>query len=232
MEPTGTAASGIEVVYLDSRDVVEVHDLHVLCRSQSPYGHLAIRTKEDYRALLSEPENVIATGIRDEGRLVALSVCHRLTANPYDDNPVLAGIDPVTSTAFHGVGTVVHPDYRRRSLAKRLFDLRREQMADRHIEHMFYLAAIDNLGSLVALVPGAMLVGFRRDETAMNYIAYCGCLQADVRADILPVSIDWRDRNRQEELFSERLVVCGLSRLSSPSAAGGERHGFNFLPMA
>ncbi len=220
---------------LSPDDVDDVYGLYELSRSISPYGHLAVRTKDDYRELFREPGNVIGTGIRDNGQLVAHSICHRLTANPYRDNPVLAAIDPATSTVFHGDGTVVHPDYQGRHISQRIFRLRVEQMAERRIEHFVALIAIDNIVSIGnALLSGAILVGFRRDETAMNFVVYSGRLRSQVRDDVPPVRADWRETERHRRLFGERLVVCAFNRRAAEGSSPGKRgnHEFLFYPIA
>ncbi len=202
-----SAAGQLELVLLSPDDVDDVYGLYELSRSISPYGHLAVRTKDDYRELFREPGNVIGTGIRDNGQLVAHSICHRLTANPYRDNPVLAAIDPATSTVFHGDGTVVHPDYQGRHISQRIFRLRVEQMAERRIEHFVALIAIDNIVSIGnALLSGAILVGFRRDETAMNFVVYSGRLAQQVPRQCTASS--GRSHERKPSSSSEGAAGC------------------------
>jgi hypothetical protein len=110
--------------------------------------------------------------------------------------------------------------------------MREQQMAERQIDHMVALAATDNLTSIgIALLSGAMLVGFAPDETALNYIVYDGRLWSNLRGDAAPVKIDWRDIQRQERLFAECNVICQLDR-PAPAASCSNRQGrsFAFLP--
>src|ERR1700685_2581657 len=108
------SANRIEPVSLSAADVDEIYALYELNRSSLPYGFLANRTKQDFFQLFAKPEDVIGTGIRDDGRLIAYSICHRLTNNPYPITPLLSVIDPRTSNVFHGDGTIVHPVYQGR----------------------------------------------------------------------------------------------------------------------
>jgi hypothetical protein len=229
---TGRATRGLEFVRLGPDDVEEVFALHSLCLSLSPHGYLTPRTRYDYEALLSDSENVFCTGFRNNGRLVAHSTCHRVTSNPYWENPVLAAIDPATRSSFQGDGTVVHPDHRKRRLASQLLRRRHEEMAAHGIDQIFYLIAIDNFASINLLFPGVLLVGFMPDETAMNYIVYGGKLRANVHADEQAVMVDWRDHARQQQLFEERCVVDDLILAAeSRHARDQERCRFAFVPI-
>jgi len=95
-----------------------------------PRGHLAIRARKDYVQLFREPHDVIATGIREQGRLIAYSICHRLKENPYRSNLLLAAVDPAATTMFHGDGTIVDPAYQGRQLGHRIFRLREQQIGE------------------------------------------------------------------------------------------------------
>jgi hypothetical protein len=203
----------LETIDLSLDEVDAIFDLYQVARSISPYGYLAVRTKDDYRELFRDPDSVIGAGIKHGGKLIAYSICHRLTVNPYRDNPLLRSVDATTSAIYHGDGTVVHPAYQGRRLSHKLFRQRKEQMAARQIDHMLGLIAIDNMPSIGnALISGAMLIGFTNDETAMNYLAYRGRLQARVCADLAPKWTDWLNRERQELLFVGRHVVCDIRR--------------------
>src|SRR5688572_23092934 len=112
-------ANRLQTVRLLSDDLDEIVALHELSRSNTPYGFLAARAEDDFREILSKPDDVIAAGIRDNGELVAYSICHRVTKIPYPDNALLSEIEPTTSIVYHGDGTVVHPNYQGRALAQR-----------------------------------------------------------------------------------------------------------------
>lgn len=227
-------ASRLQTVLLTSNDVDEIFALYEFGRSDTPYGFLALRTKEHFREVFRTHEHVVGTGIRDNGRLIAYSICHRIARNPYPDNPVLSAVDP-TSTIYHGDGTVVHPAYHGRMLAQRIARLRWEQIAERRIEHVLGLVAVDNIVSIGNVVlAGGLLVGFARDETSMNYIAYAGCLRDRLRKDAMPVSVAWHDHEQQQHLFVERNVVCNLNRSNATdSSASGNpiQRRFAFQPL-
>lgn len=213
---TDITSDQLETVRLSAADVDAIFELYLAARSSSPYGHLAIRSKEDYHRLFREPDDVIATGIKDQGRLIAYSICHRLKENPYQGNLLLADIDPAASTMFHGDGTFVAPAYQGRQLGHRIFRLREQQMAEHQIDHMVALAATDNLTSIgIALLSGAILVGFARDATALNYIIYGGRLRSNLQSDAAPVKIDWQDLEGQKRLFAKHNVICQLDRPAS-----------------
>lgn len=229
MEPNNR----LEDVVLALDDAAEVFALYDLVRTGTPYGFLAIRSEDDYRELFRNPQNVVATGVRDGGRLIAHSICHRLTRNPYADNAILGKIDPVSERLYHGDGTTVHPDYQGRMLAKRMFRLRQREIEARRIEHMVGLVAVDNLISIGnVLHSGALLAGFARDETAMNYIAYGGRLNARLRNDVAPTEVEWRDHEMQRSLFERGHAACSLLRTpTSAATARGAGRQFSFRPM-
>lgn len=225
--------SGLEDVVLTLDDVEEIFALYQQARTTTPYGFVAIRTEDDYRALFSDAESVIATGVRDNGRLIAHSICHRLSRNPYTDNPILGSIDAAKERMYHGDGTSVHTDYQGRMLAKRMFKLRQREIEARRIEHMVGLVAVDNLVSIGnVLHSGTLLVGFARDETAMNYLVYGGRLNARLRTDAMPIDVDWKDHELQRSLFERRHAVCGLARGPRRPTPGSDRpRQFSFLPI-
>ena len=222
-------------VVLTFDDVEEVFALYELSRTRTPYGFLANRTADDYRALLRNPEDVIAAGIRDDGRLVAYSICHRLDINPYKDNALLGRIDPAKSATYHGDGTIVHPDYQGRMLAQKLAHARQAEMALRQVEHVVGLVAVDNLLSIGnTLHAGALLVGFARDETAMNYIGYGGRLESALQMDAEPIEVDWRNLEVQAALFARRQVVVRIRRQANGSESretGQPDRLFSFCPI-
>jgi ribosomal protein S18 acetylase RimI-like enzyme len=219
-EAAGVPSDRLETVRLSADDVDAIFALYEAARTGSPYGHLAIRSKDDYRRLFADPDDVIATGVRDEGRLVAYSMCHRVRDNPYRDNFLLGDVDPGRSVIFHGDGTVVDPAYQGRRLGHRIFRLRERQMAERGIDHMVALVATDNLLSIGnALLSGAMLIGFARDETALNYLVYGGRLSGRVQQGGNPAKVEWRDQPAQERLFAAGHVACGLDRASPGSGS-------------
>jgi hypothetical protein len=222
------ATNRLEDVLLTHDDVGEIFALYELSRTSTSYGFLAIRNEDDYRVLFEHAERVVATGVRDNGRLIAHSICHRLMRNPYEQNAILSSIDASRERMFHGDGTSVHPDYQGRRLAQRLFKLRQREIETNRIEHMVGLVAVDNLVSIGnVLHAGALLVGFVRDETAMNYLVYAGRLQANLTMGSPPLEVDWQDHETHASLFERRHAVCGLAR----AVAEGEGRKFHFLPM-
>jgi hypothetical protein len=226
------AAKRYEVASLSVGDVDEIFALYTLGRSGTPYGFLAIRTKNDFCKILAQPEDVIATGIRHNGRLIAYSICHRLTKNPYPKHPVLSLIDAAKSTLYHGDGTVVHPAYQGRMLAQRISRLRWRQILERQIDHVLGLIAVDNIASIGnAVLAGVLLVGFRRDETSLNYIAYAGRFRDQLRTDIVPTAVGWKNHQQQQRLFSEGKVVRDVTHSSDLSAAATKlERQFAFVP--
>jgi hypothetical protein len=110
-----------------------------------------------------------------------------------------------------------------------------QQLADRHIDHVLGLIAVDNIVSIGnAVLGGLLLVGFARDETSLNYIAYHGRLRDWLSTDATLVSVGWKDHDRQQRLFAERKVVCDFR---SPNKTGLSVSGalddrqFAFLPI-
>jgi GNAT superfamily N-acetyltransferase len=231
----GTAANDLQPVLLSFGDVDELFALYELARSVTPYGFLAIRSKDHFREIFREPENVIGTGLRDNGRLVGYSICHRVATNPYPESALLSVIQPKRDILFQGDGWVVHPDYQGRRLGRRLFELRSQQMNERQVDHMLGLAAIDNVSSISsALHAGALLVGFARDETALNYIVYAGRLCKRLIPNVPPIMISHSDHNEQNRLFGQRHAICDVGR-PSRFALGASRDDaefqFYFLPV-
>ena len=224
----------LEDVALTLDDVDEIFALYELLWASTTYGFMAIRTKEDYRALFRQSE-VIATGVRDNGRLIAYSVFHRLTDNPYKDNPILGAIDPGTSKIYHGDGSSVHPDYQGRRLGQRLAQIRGAEMAERQAEHLVGLVAVDNLLSVGNILhAGGLLVGFARDETAMNYIAYGGRLESALKLEHQAVDVGWQDFDKQRALFENRHAAFRLKRRqarSSSAPADVDDRPLGFRPM-
>ena len=227
-------ANRLQTVLLSSDDLDEISGLHELSRSTTPYGFLAARAKDDFREIFRRPDDVIAAGIRDNGRLVAYSICHRVSKIPYSDNALLSEIEPKTSIVYHGDGTVVHPNYQGRAIAQRIARLRMEQIAARRIDHVLGLIAVDNIASIGnAVLAGALLVGFARDETALNYVAYAGRFRERLRSDALPIIVGWTDHDRQRRLFAERRVVSEFHRRAPPGIPGAGANGdrqFGFRP--
>jgi hypothetical protein len=221
-------ANRLEDVVLTQDDVGEIFALYEASRASTPYGYLAIRTEDDYRALFASPESVVATGVRDNGRLIAHSICHRLMRNPYGQNAILGGIDASGERMFHGDGTLVHPDFQGRMLARRMFKLRQREIEANRIEHMVGLVAVDNLVSIGNILhAGALLVGLVRDETAMNYLVYAGRLEANIVRESPPFEVDWKDHDAQVSLFERRHAASGFAR----ARAGDGQRKFGFLPM-
>lgn len=211
-------ANRLQTVLLSSDDIDDIFSLYGICRADTPYGFLAVRTIDDFRELFRNPTDVIGTGMRDNGKLIAYSICHRVATNPYPDNPLLSAIEPQTDIVYHGDGTVVHPAYQGRILARRVVRLRRQQIADRRIAHVLGLIAVDNIVSIGnAVLAGALLVGFARDETSLNYIGYAGSLRDRLRKDVMPLTVRRDDHERQQHLFTKRNVVCGLSQPNMPN---------------
>ena len=212
----------LETVLLSLHDIDEIFALYALTRTTMPYGFLADRTQDNFREIFRAPEEVIATGIRDNGRLIAYSICHRITSNVYPDNAFLSMIEPAVSTIYHGDGTVVHPAYHGRMLAQRISRLRSQQRIERQIDHMVGLIATDNIVSIGnAVLGGALLVGFVHDDTSLNYIAYAGRLR-DRLPDVTPVVVGWNDHGQQQQLFAKRNVVFNINRPMSGQSS--ERH--------
>jgi hypothetical protein len=228
-------ANRLQVVLLSLNDVDEIFSLYRLCRVATPYGFLAIRSENDFREIFRNPENVIGTGIRDDGRLIAYSICHRIATNPYPDNPVLSAIEFQTATVYHGDGTAVHPDYHGRMLARRIARLRRQQIADRRVDHVLGLIAVDNIMSIGNVVlAGVLLVGFARDETALNYIAYSGSFRDKLGTDRVPLIVRWNDQEQQQRLFAQQYVVCDLTQpraVDHSVADSMDERQFTFRPM-
>jgi GNAT superfamily N-acetyltransferase len=216
-------------------DVDEIFELYTLGRSVTPFGFLAIRTKDDFREIFRRSKDVIGVGIRDNGQLIAYSICHRIVAIPYADNAILQAINPTYKIVYHGDGTVVHPDYQGRLLTKRLFRSRAEQLNERHADHMLGLVAVNNLVSIGnSLLAGALLIGFADDETAMNYIVYIGRLRDSLQIRAKPIVLNWQDHIKQMRLFAERHVVYDLGRAVDPKASLSNRTGdrqFWFCPL-
>jgi hypothetical protein len=211
------SANRLEPVLLSAGDVDEIYALYELNRSRLPYGFLANRTKQDYFELFAKPEDVIGTGIRADGRLIAYSICHRLTNNPYPIAPVLSLIDPGTSNVYHGDGTIVHPVYQGRMIARRITRLRWQQIRQRQIDHVLGLIAVDNFVSIGnALLGGLLLAGFARDETSLNYIAYAGRFCEGLPTGTEPITVGLNNHERQQQLFAEGHVVCDVPHLNHP----------------
>jgi len=226
------AANGYEVVSLSAADVDEIVALYALACSGTPHGFLAIRTKNDFCQILAHPEDVIATGIRHCGRLIAYSICHRVAKNPYPRHPALSLIDASKSTVYHGDGTVVHPAYQGRMFAQRISRLRWRQIVERQIDHVLGLIAVDNIVSVGnAVLAGVLLVGFTRDATSLNYIAYAGRFRDKLRTDTVPTTVGWKNHTQQQRLFREGNVVCDLTHSNDLSSAATKRERqFSFVP--
>jgi hypothetical protein len=219
----------LKLVHLSPKDTGDIFSLYEHVRSCTQYGFLADRSEQQFNSLLSVPENVIGLGLRDAGRLIAYSICHRTTGNPYTKNSFLGPIDPNRSTTYHGDGTVVDPAYAGRHLGKRLFRLRVSEMSHRGIEHMISLVAIDNMASIGnALLAGALLVGTAPDPTAINYILYVGTFRD--RLDRSARSVDVSSERHEEImlLFEKGYLAYGLGR-AVPGTKG--RHFLRLLPM-
>lgn len=206
----------LETVHLSCGDARDIFLLYEQVRSCTQYGFLANRSEQEFRALLRSPKNVIGLGLRDAGRLIAYSMCHRISGNPYASNLFLSPIDPNRSVTYHGDGTVVDLDYAGRQLGKRLFQLRISEMAHRGVEHMISLVAIENTASIGnALLAGALLVGTVRDQTAMNYILYVGKFRN--RLDLNANSVDIGAERREEimRLLEKGHLAYGLRRAAT-----------------
>jgi hypothetical protein len=232
---TQPAADALQVISLSSDDVDEVFSLYQLNRSIAPYGFMAIRTKSDYRKMLSAPPSmIIRTGLRTRKDLIAYAFCHRIPTNPYKHCPLSSSIDPQASTVYHGAGAVVHPDFHRLGIGKRLMQLRLLQMTDRQVDHFFGLIAVDNLPSIATnLHAGCLLAGFARDQTALNYVMYWGRLRQALPTDAVPTLVPITERKHHRRLFRKRHVICGLSRVMGGTAAlcRNTDRQFEFLPI-
>ena len=224
----------LQTLFLSSDDIGQIFALYTLAQSATPHGFLATRSKDYFREIIRKPDEVIAIGIRDKERLIAYSICHRVTTNPYSEYSLLSTIKPATCTVYHGDGTVVDPEYLGRRLAMRLFQVRLEEMIARRIDHMISLVAVDNLASIGnSLLAGAILVGFARDETAMNYILYVGTLSDRLNLHATPIEVVGTDQKKLKRLFAEGYAVCGLGRPTSgpgsPRDSGARL--FRLLPV-
>jgi GNAT superfamily N-acetyltransferase len=230
-----TKARSFQTVLLSSDDVDEVFALYQLARSVTPHGFLAIRTKDDYRKIFQNPKHMVGLGIKDADRLIAYSVCHRIIANPHVNNPILSSIDATLRTVYHGDGHVIHPGYQGRGIGRQLLQFRSRQLADRGVQHYLALVAVDNLPSIGNIRnAGSMLVGFARDETALNYIVYSGCVRERVMTNALPVLVSYRDRNQQNRLFAQRHVICDVSHPAGFELGASRDDSeiqFHFLPV-
>jgi GNAT superfamily N-acetyltransferase len=230
-----TLADGFEVVSLSSDDIEEVFALYRMCRAVTPYGFMADRTKNYYRNIFRRPGDMIGMGLRDGERLVAYSICHRLCKKAYTDCILLSAIDPKTSLVYHGAGYVVHPDYHGRGIGTKMFQLRFQQMAQRQVDHFFGLTAIDNLRSISSVLQaGSLLVGFARDETALNYVVYWGHLCGRLTTKVPPIMVNNKDVKQQKLLFSQRYAVFNLSHriVSKPNMPHDRDEAlFHFAPV-
>ena len=198
-------------VVLDAADAGSVYALYKLVDRLTPFGFLARRKLADFESAFADPDSMVAVGVREEGRLIAYSICQRATCSPYPDNLFLSRIDPAVTPLYVGMGTVVLPDFQGHRLMAQMLDLRRKLLFERQVHHIAGLVAIDNLLSIGNLLrAGAALLGFHEDETAMNYIAYGGDMLSSLNRKSIIITMPVGDREQQAQLFASGHVAFAL----------------------
>ncbi|MFT3987887.1 hypothetical protein [Aestuariivirga sp.] len=219
-------AEGYRIGVLDEGDATAVTALYAFVHGRTPEGHLAFRRPEEFAALFADPDSLVAVGAWWGTALAAYSLCRRSSVIPYDPQPFLDLIHRAGGSIYLGMGTVVHPSHEGRLLMARLMATRGEELKARNACHVLGLAAIGNLPSIANILrAGAILVGFSRDETAMNYIGYGGLFQPSVNHGAPRMAVAQDDFAAQQELFSQGQVIVAMNRGGS-----GERY-FDFLPL-
>ena len=203
--------AAFQPVVLDAADTGSVYALYNLVDRLTPYGFLARRKLADFQSAFADPDSIVAVGVRKEGKLIAYSICRRATCLPYPDNLFLSRIDPAVTPLYVGMGTVVDPDFQGHLLMAQMLDLRRRLLFERRVHHMAGLVAIDNLVSIGNLLhAGAALLGFQKDETAMNYIAYGGNMLSRLDRKSISIALPVGDREQQAQLFDSGHVAFSL----------------------
>jgi hypothetical protein len=198
-----------------------VWSLYSLVQSAAPHGFLARRAPKDFEKVLEGATPGVAVGAMTEDRLVGYSVSRRMA----DTHPLARAFGFAAETAYEGMGSAIHPDVTGRLIMARMLALRARIEQTRGGAHVVGLIDIANLGSVVnVLRTGAVLVGMRRDETSLNYVAYGGSLVArgpegpDER--LIPIF----DLAAQIVLFATGWAVTGLRR-------DGASRAFAFAPF-
>ncbi|MEP7172937.1 MAG: hypothetical protein ABI705_05540 [Aestuariivirga sp.] len=185
--------------------------MYDLVNRLTPQGFLARRHLADFEDAFADPDSTVAVGVRNEGRLIAYSICQRAPQSPYPENLFLSKIGPAVSSFYVGMGTVVDPSFQGRLLMAKMLGLRRRLLVERGIHHMAGLVAIDNLLSIGSILrTGAALVGFQADETAMNYIAYGGERLSRLERQSGSVAVPVGATDQQAQMFDSGHVAVEL----------------------
>jgi len=222
-----TAPALYQFSALATEDLDDILGLYATVSASAPEGHLASRSREDFRAVLGDSAEAVAVGARQEGRLAAYSICRRCRAIPYDRAPLLDRIDPLRSRVYLGMGTVVHPRHEGRMLMARLMALRGEALRRLAADHVLGLVAVDNLASIASILrAGALLTGFSRDETAMNYVGYAGIFRELVSDQSAATPVACAD------LESQRAAVASGSVIRSMRRQRDDQRVFDFVPLS
>ncbi|MBI1218201.1 MAG: hypothetical protein GC186_06595 [Rhodobacteraceae bacterium] len=183
--------------------------LYALARDAAPHGFLARRHPQEFVALLEGAVPGVAVGAFAGNRLVGYSISRQMDGA----SPLGQAFGFAPGTAYEGMGSAIHPEVAGRLLMARMLSLRGRIEQSRGGAHVVGLIDIANLGSVAnVLRAGGALVGTRRDETSLNYVAYAGALLrgAVKGSGLQPVPVS--DLAGQRALFEAGWAATGLRR--------------------
>ena len=111
------------------------------------------------------------------------------------------------------MGSGVDPDHQGKMLMVRMLSLRAKILKTRQVGHMLGLVAVDNVMSIISIIrSGGLLIGFERDKTAMNYLAYGGIFEGRVTPNKQLADVDVRHYDQQKYFFEKQNVISGMKR--------------------
>ena len=152
-----------------------VHSLFLKVKRCTPYGFLADRGIDEFKAILSDSSESVSVGAWAEGRLVAYCLGRLESGNTHPGSALIRHLHCQGEKLCAGKGALVDPEYRGRKLMRRLLSARLETMRMKGLPHLTGLVAVDNLASIVGLLKaGSWMVSIERDEYCMNFVQYSG----------------------------------------------------------
>jgi hypothetical protein len=194
--------------------------LYQQIQAQAPHGFLAQRQASDFAHILTGQAAGVAVGAFANGQLQGYSFSRLMAA----DHPLSRAFCFAPGTAFEGMGSAIGPQIAGRLVMARMLALRGQIETAKGGAHVVGLIDIANLASAAnVLRSGGVLVGTRRDETSLNYVAYGGLWVQANSPEGAGTQVRATDLDAQRRLFAQGWAATGLRR-------SGDDHVFTFAP--
>lgn len=164
--------------FLSSDDTDAVFALHQRVAERTPSGHLALRSLDEIRFILSEEARSMSVGAWVKDRLIAYSLCNLETGCSDRTTPIMQLLAESGEPVWRGKGLAVDPEFRGYGAAGVLVEMQSKELRARHIVHTVALFATTNVVSLKGGIrSGVWIVGIERDAYCDNFVGYGGSLQ-------------------------------------------------------